>query len=93
MATNHHRDGLNNAKCQVQRLGRSHISRSTGAQANSPMPNDNMQFGAAAMRQFAKTWSFNITTSSPHHRKPNVMANRVVIEMKKSHIKFSFTSE
>ena len=43
---------------------------------------DNMPFGSEMLRQFAKEWSFNITTSSPHYPKSNGMAERYVQTIK-----------
>lgn len=44
---------------------------------------DNMPFGSAEMREFAKNWEFEIVTSSPRYPKSNGLAERNVQTLKK----------
>lgn len=43
---------------------------------------DNMPFGSHRMREFAREWSFNVVTSSPHHHQSNGIAERDVKTIK-----------
>lgn len=43
---------------------------------------DNMPFASETMQQFAKEWSFDIVTSSPHYPQSNGMAERYVQTVK-----------
>ena len=43
---------------------------------------DNMPFGSLQLADFAKSWGFNVTTSSPHYPRSNGMAERYVQTVK-----------